>query len=99
RDFHVTGVQTCALPIFSAQVYDVIAATRGALARAMPATVDEVRKTAVLVCFSPEMAGESQALKRFLFDNLYRHPQVVDTTGRARSEERRVGKEWRARGG
>ncbi|MGP1628896.1 MAG: deoxyguanosinetriphosphate triphosphohydrolase, partial [Giesbergeria sp.] len=25
----------------------------------------------------------SQALKRFLFDNLYRHPQVVATTGSA----------------
>jgi len=85
--------------MLSAQVYDVIAATRGALARAMPATVDEVRKTAVLVCFSPEMAGESQALKRFLFDNLYRHPQVVDTTGRAQEVVRELFNAYRANPG
>jgi dGTPase len=29
------------------------------------------------------MRSESQALKRFLFDNLYRHPQVVATTDNA----------------
>jgi dGTPase len=29
------------------------------------------------------MRVKSQALKKFLFNHLYRHPQVVDTTGQA----------------
>ena len=69
--------------MLSAQVYDVIAATQAALARATPANVDAVRHAEPLICFSPQMRSESQALKRFLFDNLYRHPQVVATTGSA----------------
>lgn len=69
--------------MLSAQVYDVIAATQAALARATPADVDGARHAEPLICFSPEMRSESQALKRFLFDNLYRHPQVVATTDNA----------------
>ena len=38
----------------------------------------------VLVAFSDEMAQASRELKRFLFANLYRHPEVTATTGRAR---------------
>jgi dGTPase len=33
-----------------------------------------------LVCFSHDMARQSTALKRFLHANLYRHPQVLQTT-------------------
>ncbi len=69
--------------MLSAQVYDVIAATQVALERENPGTVDDVRLAKTLVCFSPQMRQESQALKRFLFDNLYRHPQVVAMTGNA----------------
>lgn len=67
--------------MLSAQVYDVIAATQAALANAAPHNVDDVRRAAPLVCFSAEMRQASLQLKRFLFDNLYRHPQVLATTG------------------
>jgi dGTPase len=65
-------------------VYDVIDATRHALQNLRPGDVNEARTMPVLVCFSAEMRDQSQALKRFLFAHLYRHPQVVQTTDSAR---------------
>ncbi|MES2415389.1 MAG: deoxyguanosinetriphosphate triphosphohydrolase [Pseudomonadota bacterium] len=70
--------------MLSAQVYDVIDATGLALAKAGPISADDVRACAPLVCFSARMAEESALLKRFLSQNLYRHPQVVETTQSAK---------------
>ncbi len=70
--------------LLSAQVYDVIDATGAALAAAAPADVDAVRRSAPLVQFSPAMRAQSTELKRFLYQHLYRHPQVLDTTARGR---------------
>jgi dGTPase len=71
--------------MLSAQVYDVIDATRHALDRAQPADADAVRgQPQPLVRFSEGMRSASTELKRFLFRALYRHPQVMDTTERAR---------------
>ncbi|WP_374410338.1 deoxyguanosinetriphosphate triphosphohydrolase [Hydrogenophaga sp.] len=70
--------------MLSDQVYDVIATTRRRVADAGVDSVEAVRaQKAPLVAFSDEMAAQSQQLKRFLFRNLYRHPQVMDTTERA----------------
>ncbi len=66
--------------MLSAQVYDVMDATGAALRAAMPVDVQAVRQLPPLVCFSDEMAVKSATLKRFLLQNLYRHPQVVETT-------------------
>ncbi len=66
--------------MLSAQVYDVIDATHVALENAAPDSVQAVRQHPPLVCFSDEMALKSSSLKRFLLQNLYRHPQVVETT-------------------
>src|SRR5690606_40680345 len=78
RDFHVTGVQTCALPILWAEAgwpYE----------RAL--------------CLS--MLDEDDALTEAIeiARNLGARP-LVERIGRRmrRSEERRVGKEWRSRG-
>lgn len=65
--------------MLSAQVYDVIKATQNALARARPGSADDVRHLPTLVTFSPEMRERSMELKKFLFQNLYRHPQVMQT--------------------
>ena len=70
--------------MLSAQVYDVIAATREAVHVADPLTVDDARQARPLVRFSEEMRQSSASLKRFLLSNLYRHPQVMHTTGQAR---------------
>ena len=66
--------------MLSAQVYDVMDATRAALERTDPPDVDAVCQLPALVCFSSEMALQSTTLKRFLHANLYRHPQVIQTT-------------------
>ncbi|MFN3956674.1 MAG: deoxyguanosinetriphosphate triphosphohydrolase [Tepidimonas ignava] len=70
--------------MLSAQVYDVIGATRAALRDAGVRTLDEVRASRPLLGFSAGMRQASAELKRFLLVNLYRHPQVLDTTARAR---------------
>lgn len=70
--------------MLSEQVYDVIDATAAAIRLAGVGHVDEVRLAPPLVRFSPPMREASSALKRFLMLNLYRHPQVMATTQRAR---------------
>src|SRR5450830_779788 len=76
--------------MLSQQVYDVIDATRSALAHSAPSSVDEVRHLPPLLGFSPAMRAESTQLKQFLFKNLYRHPSVMETTGRARQVVREL---------
>jgi dGTPase len=70
--------------MLSAQVYDVIAATRARIADAAIASADEARHAPPLVCFSGPMQEASGTLKQFLLRNLYRHAQVVEMTARAR---------------
>src|SRR5450830_1516761 len=71
-------------------VYDVIDATRAALVNSAPSSVEEVRHLPPLLGFSPAMRAESTQLKQFLFKNLYRHPSVMETTGRARQVVREL---------
>jgi dGTPase len=70
--------------MLSDQVYDVIDTTRTRLLAAGVDSADAVRNSPPLVAFSDGMRERSQALKTFLFRNLYRHPQVMETTDRAR---------------
>ncbi len=66
------------------QVDDLIGCTREAISDAALSSVDQVRASPPLVRFSTPMAQACVQLKRFLRANLYRHPQVVETTDRAR---------------
>nr|WP_310740736.1 deoxyguanosinetriphosphate triphosphohydrolase [Ideonella alba] len=70
--------------MLSAQVYDVIGASQAALGAAQPADAWAARQCRGLIGFSDAMRHDSAALKRFLFAALYRHPQVNDSTARAR---------------
>jgi dGTPase len=70
--------------MLSEQVYDVINATRSAIAEHMPVTADQARTCPVLVRFSADMQLQSNELKKFLFQALYRHPQVNETTLKAK---------------
>ena len=70
--------------MLSAQVYDLIGATRSAILAVAPRSPDEVREAGPLVTFSDEMQRSSNALKHFLLHNLYRHSQVMQTTLQAR---------------
>ena len=73
-----------------AQVYDVIDTTGAAIAAAVPPDADAARRAGPLVAFSAAMRAESNELKRFLFANLYRHPQVTDTTSQAQQVVREL---------
>src|SRR5690606_39762140 len=91
RDFHVTGVQTCALPIFGEQ-YAAASADLGraldSLARlgtSLRAGSEEIDR----LPGSVELATKRLQADR---DNLRRTIEAL-----LRSEERRVGKEWRSR--
>jgi dGTPase len=70
--------------MLSDQVYDVIDTTRALISASGAQSLDDVRSSPGLVAFSPGMRERSQVLKTFLLRNLYRHPQVVETTDRAR---------------
>lgn len=76
--------------MLSAQVYDVLAASADAIARHGPRSVDDVRRAPPLICFSAGMSADGIELKRFLRHNLYRHPQVVATTDRAKQVVREL---------
>ncbi len=70
--------------MLSAMVADLVATSAAAIAAAAPADADEVRRRPTLVRFSVGLRAELDELKRFLFARLYRHPQVMQTTGIAR---------------
>jgi dGTPase len=85
--------------MLSAQVYDVIASTTQALpahpslfASTAPSACssDVIRQMPSLVQFGADMRQESAALKSFLLHQLYRHPQVMDMTHRARQVVREL---------
>ncbi|OEZ31965.1 deoxyguanosinetriphosphate triphosphohydrolase [Variovorax boronicumulans] len=84
--------------MLSAQVYDVIDTTRAAIEALGPVDADAVRQAPPLVAFSGVMQAQSEALKQFLFRNLYRHPQVTQTTDQASEVVRGLFDAYLARG-
>jgi dGTPase len=71
--------------MLSAQVFDVIAASRARIEAAAPRDAQVVRAKPVLIAASDEMQQMSAQIKRFLLANLYRHPQVMQTTQEAQA--------------
>jgi dGTPase len=76
--------------MLSDQVYDVIDTTRQAVTQAGVLTLAEARLAGPLVAFSAGMQTRSSELKKFLFAQLYRHPQVMHTTGQAQQVVREL---------
>src|SRR5207302_3667619 len=76
RDFHVTGVQTCAHPISSGEALLVLLSAR-----------DYIQLDRSRMAGERDVSGLSDILPTFRTDH-----KVYE-----RSEERRVGKEWRCR--
>ena len=70
--------------MLSEQVYDVIDTTSQRLEAAGGVNAEDVRALPAMVGFSDSMKSASNTLKSFLHKNLYRHPQVMDNTNRAR---------------
>ena len=71
--------------MLSAQVYDVIEATRAGIAAQQVRDLTDVRAAAPLVVFSTAMVEEARVLKTFLLRALYRHPNVVEKMNAART--------------
>jgi len=76
--------------MLSEQVYDVIDATRALIEQHRPDSADAVRRAPTLVRFSSGMHAQASELKQFLFAKLYRHPQVMQTTGQAQQMVREL---------
>ena len=76
--------------MLSDQVYDVIDTTRRAVSEAGVGSLEEARLAGPLVAFSSSMKSRSGELKKFLFAQLYRHLQVMHTTGQAQQVVREL---------
>ena len=55
-----------------------------------PKSVEDVRNAMPLIAFSDDMTEKSRSLKKFLFENLYRHYKVNRMTSKARRIVRRL---------
>src|SRR5690606_40004171 len=85
RDFHVTGVQTCALPIYEVQVLQ---------SRDNPTYADGM--AGAIYGQNPPLVNPCRAMGQWnTFDIIFRRPRFNDDGSLAapRSEERRVGKD------
>ncbi|NYF34216.1 deoxyguanosinetriphosphate triphosphohydrolase [Sphingopyxis sp. JAI108] len=92
-----------------AMVNDVIAATAANVAEAGVASVEEVRAAGrTLGGFSAELAAQERELKRFMYANLYHHPEqlaaaeaanqvVADLFAAYAADPRLMGADWSAR--
>jgi len=64
-------------------VLDLVEETRRRIAQHCPQHLDDVRASPPLAAFSDVVREEALALKRFLFQNLYRHYRVERMSGKA----------------
>src|SRR5690606_39430338 len=94
RDFHVTGVQTCALPI----------SLFGNMADDHHRRIGLLGKPLKLCCTFPNLANRTGSTldiwRGQCLYGIYNHPvgsDIFDLLENSRSEERRVGKECRSR--
>lgn len=65
-------------------IVDLTTHTAARIAQHRPGSVEDVREAPALVGFSEETRAEADELKRFLFENLYRHFRVMRMTSKAR---------------
>ncbi len=64
-------------------VLDLTRTSAARIAEAAPRSCDDARAAPPLIGFSDEVRTRASALKRFLFENLYRHYRVVRMTSKA----------------
>jgi dGTPase len=77
--------------IIDAQVEDVVATSGKAIAHLGPQRADEVRiQPALLIRYSDDLFEANRALRKFLYANVYYHPQVAEVNKRACEMLRKV---------
>jgi dGTPase len=64
-------------------VTDLTGTSAERIRRAAPASIEEVRRAPALIGYSSRILEEIRELKRFLHDQLYRHPRVLETSAKA----------------
>jgi len=69
--------------IIDTLVTDLIGESERRIAEAAPKSIEDVRRAGPLVAFSPQVRAEADALKTFLYRQLYRHPEVMRMTTKA----------------
>ncbi|UUX50088.1 deoxyguanosinetriphosphate triphosphohydrolase [Nisaea acidiphila] len=83
-------VQEIVRRLIGMMVEDLLSESRKRLAEYNPRSADDIRQAPVpIIAFSPDMEARNKALKKFLFQNMYRHYKV----NRMASKARRVVKE------
>ena len=66
-------------------VADILAETRKRLAESNPKSADDIRRLDHAICdFSDEFREKEAPLRKFLFENMYRHYKVNRMMGQAR---------------
>ena len=65
-------------------VTDLVRTSAENIRRHAPGTIEDVRRAPPLIAFSPRIRKESEDLKRFLREHLYRHYRVVRMSNKAR---------------
>lgn len=76
--------------MISALIVDLTRTSMERIRAAAPDTVEDVRRSPVLIAFSERMAEEARILKAFLFNNLYRHYQVNRMSSKAKLVVRKL---------
>ena len=71
--------------MINALAVDLITETRRRIAAAAPLTLDDIHAAPFLAAFGEAMRAEQRELKAFLFENLYKHFQVLRMTNKART--------------
>src|SRR5436305_14798764 len=70
--------------IIDVQVQDVVATSAASISHAGPKSADDVRKhPSKLIYYSDDLRKENQALRKFLYANVYYHPRVAEVNERA----------------
>jgi dGTPase len=77
--------------IIDREVHDLVATSAESIAKSGVQSADDVRRqTASLIRYSDELAEANQALRKFLYQNVYYHPRVAEVNRRACEMLRRV---------
>jgi dGTPase len=77
--------------IIDAQVQDVVATSGKTIVRLGPQSADDVRmQPAPLIRYSDDLLEANRALRKFLYANVYYHPQVAEVNRRACEMLRKV---------
>ncbi|HLW35738.1 MAG TPA: deoxyguanosinetriphosphate triphosphohydrolase [Chthoniobacterales bacterium] len=70
--------------IIDVQVQDVVTTSAATISKAKPTSADDVRKQpAKLIRYSEQLGKANQALRKFLYANVYYHPRVAEVNQRA----------------